>query len=92
MHKPSLPRYVGPDVSGDGRKMTQERIKACLAADVEHIFSNYRREDSPLSLRQHLALLQRAGFSAADVLWKRFNFAVYVGVKFNGKEQQKWQR
>jgi tRNA (cmo5U34)-methyltransferase len=51
------------------------------AADVERIFSNYRREDSPLSLRQHLALLERAGFSAADVLWKRFNFAVYVGVK-----------
>jgi tRNA (cmo5U34)-methyltransferase len=48
---------------------------------IEHIFSNYRREDSPLSLRQHLALLERAGFSAADVLWKRFNFAVYVGVK-----------
>ncbi len=51
------------------------------AEDIERIFSNYRREDSPLSLRQHLHLLARAEFSAADVLWKRFNFAVYVGIK-----------
>lgn len=50
------------------------------AKDIERIFSNYRREDSPVSLRQHLALLERAGFSAADVVWKRFNFAVYVGM------------
>jgi tRNA (cmo5U34)-methyltransferase len=49
--------------------------------DIERIFSNYRREDSPLSLRQHLDLLMQAGFGAADVLWKRFNFAVYVGIK-----------
>jgi len=55
--------------------------KRFTAEDIERIFSNYRREDSPLSLRQHLALLERAGFTAADVLWKRFNFAVYVGVK-----------
>jgi tRNA (cmo5U34)-methyltransferase len=55
--------------------------KRFAAEDIERIFSNYRREDSPLSLRQHLALLERAGFSAADVLWKRFNFALYVGVR-----------
>jgi tRNA (cmo5U34)-methyltransferase len=49
--------------------------------DIERLFSNYYSEDSPLSLRQHLALLSRAGFPSADVLWKRFNFAVYVGIK-----------
>ncbi|MFH1523570.1 MAG: hypothetical protein ABIF04_01270 [Chloroflexota bacterium] len=25
--------------------------------------------------------LDEAGFGKADILWKRFNFAVYVGVK-----------
>ncbi len=51
------------------------------AADIERMFSNYRREDSPISLRKHLAFLDQAGFGKADILWKRFNFAVYVGVK-----------
>ena len=55
--------------------------RAFASEDIERIFSNYRREDSPLSLRQHLDLLIQAGFSAADVLWKRFNFAVYAGIK-----------
>ena len=51
--------------------------------DIERLFSNYRCEDSPISVRKHLALLEAAGFHSADVLWKRFNFAVYVGVKEN---------
>jgi tRNA (cmo5U34)-methyltransferase len=51
------------------------------AADIERMFSNYRREDSPISLRKHLSFLDEAGFGKADILWKRFNFAVYVGVK-----------
>jgi hypothetical protein len=45
------------------------------------MFSNYRREDSPISIRKHLSSLGEAGFAKADVLWKRFNFAVYAGVK-----------
>lgn len=49
--------------------------------DIERIFSNYACEDSPISLRQHLRLLESAGFTAADVLWKRYNFAVYAGIK-----------
>lgn len=49
--------------------------------DAHRMFSNYQREDSPISLRKHLYFLEEAGFSKADVMWKRFNFAVYVGVK-----------
>lgn len=49
--------------------------------DIERIFSNYACEDSPLSVRQHLRLLESAGFAAADVLWKQYNFAVYAGMK-----------
>jgi tRNA (cmo5U34)-methyltransferase len=50
-------------------------------ADIERMFSNQRREDSPISLRKHLSYLAEAGFGATDILWKRFNFAVYVGIK-----------
>jgi tRNA (cmo5U34)-methyltransferase len=53
--------------------------------DIERLFSNYQCEDSPISLRQHLALLTTEGFNAADVLWKRFNFAIYVGLKSGGQ-------
>ena len=51
--------------------------------DVERMFSSYRREDSPISLHKHLSFLDQAGFEKVDVLWKRFNFAVYVGVREN---------
>jgi len=46
----------------------------------EGIVGTYQ-EDSPLSLREHLALLTEAGFSAADVLYKRDIFAIYAGTK-----------
>jgi tRNA (cmo5U34)-methyltransferase len=46
----------------------------------EGVVGTYQ-EDSPLSLHQHLSLLSAAGFSAADVLYKRDIFGIYVGVK-----------
>lgn len=46
----------------------------------EGIVGTYQ-EDSPLSLRQHLALLAAAGFTVADVLYKRDIFAIYLGLK-----------
>lgn len=38
-------------------------------------------EDSPLTLHHHMQLLLEAGFSAADVLWRRAIFAMYIGIK-----------
>jgi len=46
----------------------------------EGIVGTYQ-EDSPLSLRQHLALLAAIGFSAVDVLYKRDIFGIYAGIK-----------
>ncbi len=51
------------------------------AAEVERILSNYQVEDSPLDCPSHLRLLKEAGFSTVDVVWKRSNFAVYIGIK-----------
>jgi tRNA (cmo5U34)-methyltransferase len=41
----------------------------------------YEAEDRPARLVDHLDWLKEAGFSGADVLWKRYNFAVYGGTK-----------
>jgi tRNA (cmo5U34)-methyltransferase len=41
----------------------------------------YEAEDRPARLVEHLDWLKGAGFSDVDVLWKRYNFAVYGGAK-----------
>jgi len=48
---------------------------------IEQILNNYHREDSPLSMNNHLKLLSDVGFKSVDVLWKKFNFGIYVGIK-----------
>jgi ubiquinone/menaquinone biosynthesis C-methylase UbiE len=48
--------------------------------EIERILSNYHVEDSPRDIGTHLRLLHEAGFDIADVVWKKANFAVYVGV------------
>jgi tRNA (cmo5U34)-methyltransferase len=49
------------------------------ASEIKRILSNYHVEDSPLNLPSHLESLKAAGFTTVDVIWKRFNFAVYFG-------------
>lgn len=49
--------------------------------DIEKIFSQYHREDSPISLKQHINSLLQAGFKNIEILWKRCNFALYAAVK-----------
>jgi tRNA (cmo5U34)-methyltransferase len=41
----------------------------------------YEAEDRPAKLTDHLAWLVESGFSEVDVIWKRYNFAVYGGSK-----------
>ncbi|MBN2354409.1 MAG: class I SAM-dependent methyltransferase [Spirochaetales bacterium] len=53
--------------------------------DVSRLLSNHHREDSPLALGAHLRLLGEAGFSTVDVVWKKANFAVYIGVVGEGR-------
>jgi tRNA (cmo5U34)-methyltransferase len=50
-------------------------------AKIDRIFANYRAEDSPISLPEHIFCLNKAGFSQTDILWKRYNFALYCGMK-----------
>lgn len=50
-------------------------------AQIEWAVKNTYQEDSPLSLWQHLQLMDEAGLTAVDVLWKKHIFAIYVGMK-----------
>jgi tRNA (cmo5U34)-methyltransferase len=48
------------------------------AETIEHIIANHHVEDSPIALPEHCeCLLRVAGFKYVDVLWKRYNFALY---------------
>ncbi len=41
----------------------------------------YHEEDRPVAMMEHFALLKEAGFTTVDVIWKYYNFAVYIAVK-----------
>lgn len=42
---------------------------------------NYKTQDRPASLINHIAWLKNTGFSDIDVVWKYYNYAVYGGCK-----------
>jgi len=42
---------------------------------------NYKTEDRPTSLMNHINLLRDIGFSDIDVVWKYYNYAVYGGCR-----------
>ncbi len=41
----------------------------------------YYEEDRPVSIMDHFEMLKDAGFKVMDVVWKYYNFAVYMAVK-----------
>jgi tRNA (cmo5U34)-methyltransferase len=38
-------------------------------------------EDRPVSMTEHFEMLNEAGFKTIDVVWKYYNFAVYMAIK-----------
>ena len=48
---------------------------------IRRIVETTIREDSPLSLREHLEILWDCGFNRTDVVWKKYIFGLYVGIK-----------
>ena len=59
-----------------------EFMAANFSPEVVHeALTSTITEDSPLTLSHHMQLLREAGFSAADVLWRRGIFAMYIGIK-----------
>lgn len=41
----------------------------------------YYEEDRPVSMMEHLDMLNKAGFKITDVVWKYYNYAVYMAVR-----------
>jgi len=49
--------------------------------DIRQIVETTIREDSPLSLWEHLEILRDCGFKRTDVVWKKYIFGLYFGMK-----------
>lgn len=48
--------------------------------DIENKWlPQYREEDKPVKLMNHIAWLAEIGFVEVDVIWKYYNFSVYCG-------------
>jgi tRNA (cmo5U34)-methyltransferase len=56
------------------------RARGFSERDVQKILSNYHIEDSPISVGSHMRILREAGFRVTDVAWKKYNFAIYLGI------------
>ncbi len=66
-------------VNGDGWK---KYLKDYFNEEkINQIFANYHAEDSQISLPEHMNCLHKAGFTDADILWKRYNFSLYCARK-----------
>ena len=64
------------------RKWREFMLQTVSVEDVDGIwFPSYLREDRPAVLFDQLGWLMDSGFATVDVLWKRYNFAVYGGKK-----------
>jgi tRNA (cmo5U34)-methyltransferase len=55
--------------------------KGCSPAEIKRTLRNHKREDRPAALMEELGTLAKAGFRDIDVVYKRYYFSVYGGVK-----------
>lgn len=53
-----------------------------VPGEVDFFLKKYETEDTPQTLTYQLDLMRSVGFSQISVLHKHFNFATFVGVKF----------
>lgn len=65
--------FVGKWVEFMKKSLTSKQIAATL---IKH-----KREDRPAKLIDELDILRETGFKNVDVIWKRYNFAIYGGEK-----------
>lgn len=77
-------------INGDNKNLSElnERCWALFLknqdftnSNIDKILNNYHREDTPLSINQHIKILNEIGFKSADVLWKKYNFGINIGIK-----------
>ena len=65
--------------------MTQWKNFMCRHVSTDEVdnkwLPNYYAEDRPVSMTRHFQMMRDAGFTRMDVVWKYYNFAVYMAVK-----------
>jgi len=63
-------------------KWTAFMKKHVPESDIENKWlPQYREEDRPAKLMDHIAWLSATGFREIDIVWKYYNFSVYCGRK-----------
>ena len=64
-------------------RMTSKYMKenGCTDEDIETFKKNRNNNDVPITLMEHIKLLEEVGFKEIDVLWKYYSNAVYGGTK-----------
>ena len=67
------------------RYMEQWKNFMCMNVPKDEVESKwiptYYEEDKPVPMMEHLEMLKDAGFKTMDVVWKYYNFAVYMAAK-----------
>lgn len=67
------------------RYMEQWKKFMCMNVSVEEVKNKwipmYYDEDRPIAMMEHFEMLKDAGFKTMDVVWKYYNFAVYMATK-----------
>jgi tRNA (cmo5U34)-methyltransferase len=59
-----------------------EMLKYEYSSDqIRWIIESTIREDSPLSIGEHLKLMENCGFYQTDIHWKKYIFGLYTGIK-----------
>ncbi|MBO7594786.1 MAG: class I SAM-dependent methyltransferase [Salinivirgaceae bacterium] len=57
-------------------------LRQNVPGEVDFFLKKYETEDTPQTLNYQLDLMREVGFSQTSVLHKHFNFATFVGVKY----------
>jgi tRNA (cmo5U34)-methyltransferase len=67
------------------RYMEQWKKFMCMNVTLDEVeekwIPTYYEEDRPATMMDHFEMLKDAGFRTMDIIWKYYNFAVYMAVK-----------
>ncbi len=70
-----LTRLEGENTAVYGQRMSK------WVPDHDEVWDLMVEGIRPLTMAQHLRLLEEEGFTAVDVLWKKQIFGLYIGIK-----------
>ena len=71
-----------PELAAHGYLDWAEALKSEYDSEsIRRIVETTIREDSPISLGEHMVALRDCGFNQTDVVWKKYIFGLYIGIK-----------